>query len=573
MPRKELLDYIEKCRTRGLGKERIAAILLEYGWPEKEIRKAFGRLKDTGSPKKIKTRAIVTRKIAPVRPQKATVPQRKPSPVKPSVKKRPAPTQQRPDIKTKGKAAPPVSGSVSEKTGQKSFDFKERGVRSVTKPYAGLWYRFVAFFIDWTLIALIVASVFPVVAYAGKGFGGFHQVTVFIVTGSFLAFVYLLYFPIMESSGPQAGIGKRLTGIRVSCERKEHVSFVRAFLRNLMRVLSAFLLGAGFFMAGFTAKRQTLHDMITGCVVLRYKAVRGLRVILLFVLCLTALFAGWTLLEEPIRQEVFREGLGSDAPLIPASIPADGKKEPEPVHLSESEYDDLLHSGETRFESGDGMSLGPIALKLSKFWDRKDNPSLWIEVRMIPLPNFNLNAKLARIVIDHVWDFSGKDIYNPDSKFETPLFEVIPFVERLRPKPHLAAFRNVYLKPGVKSGDIDRIEGRVILSLPVGIRMAQWEKNATEIRFKMGKSIITPMQSPDNEVSYGFRGPFENCIATYGYDSEGSRIENAGYSYSHSGDKKVLCRFLFKEKIHSVAVALASRIELREFRFSIKKDR
>ena len=573
MPRKELLDYIIKCRARGLSTDRIAAILIEHGWREKEVRKAFGRLKDTGPVRKNQSPSDrEPGKPPPFGRKRKPSPQTKPSAQTPSAKTRPAPSQQRPVTKTKRRTAPPVSGAPSEKKVQQSFDFRGRGVKSVTEPYAGLWYRFVAFFIDWTLIALGVASVFPAVAYAGKGFGGFPLVTVFVVVGSFSAFLYLLYFPIMESSGPQATIGKRLTGVRVSCERKEYVSFFRAFLRNLMRILSASFLGAGFFMAGFTAKSRTLHDMITGCVVLRYKAVRGVRVFLLFVLCLVSLFAGWTLLKDPIRQEVLREGLDSGTPLVPASMPADGQREPEPVFFSEAEYDDLLRSGDIRFEGGGGTSLGPIALNMSKFWDRKDNPSLWIEVRMIPLPNFNLNAKLAGIVIDHVWDFTGKDIYNPDSKFETPLFEVIPFAERQGPKPHLAAFRNVYLKPGVKSGDIDRIEGKVILSLPIGVRMAEWEKNETEKKFKLGKSTLIPMQSSDNEVSYQFRGPFENCIVTYGYDAEGHRIENAGYSYFHSGDKKALCRFLFKEKVRSVRVAVASRIEKREFRFSIRKN-
>jgi uncharacterized RDD family membrane protein YckC len=43
----------------------------------------------------------------------------------------------------------------------------------------------------------------------------------------------------------------------------------RAAGRMLAKCLSGLTIGVGFIMCGFTKKKQALHDMIAGCLVLR----------------------------------------------------------------------------------------------------------------------------------------------------------------------------------------------------------------------------------------------------------------------------------------------------------------
>jgi uncharacterized RDD family membrane protein YckC len=80
-------------------------------------------------------------------------------------------------------------------------------------------------------------------------------------------FFSLFYYPSMECSRFQGTVGKRLCGIIVTDRNGQSISFWRAFIRNLAKVISALPLCIGFMMAGFTDRKQGLHDLISGCYV------------------------------------------------------------------------------------------------------------------------------------------------------------------------------------------------------------------------------------------------------------------------------------------------------------------
>ena len=52
-------------------------------------------------------------------------------------------------------------------------------------------------------------------------------------------------------------------------ENGERISFGRANGRYWSKILSAFILCIGFLMAGFTKKKQGLHDIIAGTLVVK----------------------------------------------------------------------------------------------------------------------------------------------------------------------------------------------------------------------------------------------------------------------------------------------------------------
>jgi len=78
-----------------------------------------------------------------------------------------------------------------------------------------------------------------------------------------------LYFALMESSRREATFGKMALGIIVNDRKGQRVSFGRATGRHFAKLISGVILVIGFIMAGFTAKKQTLHDMIAECVVVK----------------------------------------------------------------------------------------------------------------------------------------------------------------------------------------------------------------------------------------------------------------------------------------------------------------
>jgi len=150
--------------------------------------------------------------------------------------------------------------------------------------YAGFWLRFVAYLIDGVVL-VIPAIVAGLVAFAifGTSFRAFANssdepdpATLAVVIAVFFGFLIFLvvgqwlYFAWMESSEKQATLGKSALGLIVTDMEGHRVSFGRATGRFFAKIITGFVpLYIGFIMAGFTAKKQALHDMIASCLVVR----------------------------------------------------------------------------------------------------------------------------------------------------------------------------------------------------------------------------------------------------------------------------------------------------------------
>lgn len=86
-----------------------------------------------------------------------------------------------------------------------------------------------------------------------------------------LALVYLLYpvlslayYAGMESSRLQATVGKMALGIKVVDREGRRLGFGRAAGRWAGSLVSYLILYIGFFMAGWTRRKQALHDLMAG---------------------------------------------------------------------------------------------------------------------------------------------------------------------------------------------------------------------------------------------------------------------------------------------------------------------
>jgi uncharacterized RDD family membrane protein YckC len=79
-----------------------------------------------------------------------------------------------------------------------------------------------------------------------------------------------IYGGVMMSSVWQATVGKKLLGLKVVDLRGNKPSTGRIWGRSLASLLSWFpLFGIGYLFVFFTARRQTLHDMIAGTLVVK----------------------------------------------------------------------------------------------------------------------------------------------------------------------------------------------------------------------------------------------------------------------------------------------------------------
>ena len=138
--------------------------------------------------------------------------------------------------------------------------------------YAGFWRRLVAYLIDYLIIgagAFAVGFLIGIGAgVAGADVNGGWLVAIYVITIA----GYYLYYAFMESSANQATVGKIALGLKVTDEEGNRISFGRALGRTVAKILSALILFMGFVMAGFTDRKQALHDKIAHTLVVKRSA-------------------------------------------------------------------------------------------------------------------------------------------------------------------------------------------------------------------------------------------------------------------------------------------------------------
>lgn len=78
-----------------------------------------------------------------------------------------------------------------------------------------------------------------------------------------------LYCSLLESSKSGATLGKRIIGIRVTDLNGAQIGFGPATGRFFGQILSTMIIFIGYFMMLFNTRRQTLHDMMAGTIVIR----------------------------------------------------------------------------------------------------------------------------------------------------------------------------------------------------------------------------------------------------------------------------------------------------------------
>jgi len=152
-------------------------------------------------------------------------------------------------------------------------------------PYAGFWLRVVAHLIDDVILGIGIGILFLIgVAIIGVGslrpmFENANSenpeipaavISMLIFLGLAAFMLAWIYNAAMESSRHQGTLGKMALGLIVTDLQGRPISFGHASGRYFAKIISGLIpLGIGYAMAGFTEKKQALHDMIAGCLVLR----------------------------------------------------------------------------------------------------------------------------------------------------------------------------------------------------------------------------------------------------------------------------------------------------------------
>ncbi|TAL89091.1 MAG: RDD family protein [Rhodanobacter sp.] len=156
--------------------------------------------------------------------------------------------------------------------------------------YAGFWKRVAAYILD--AIVLYIPNMLIMKALGGDAAQETMKQAVMAAPGDMQVMVSAyeqfystmgtamiittvlawLYFAVLEGSPWQATLGKLALGIRVTDLHGQRISFPRALGRYPAKFLSVLIVGIGFLMVAWTRRKQGLHDMIAGTLVLNGRA-------------------------------------------------------------------------------------------------------------------------------------------------------------------------------------------------------------------------------------------------------------------------------------------------------------
>ena len=128
---------------------------------------------------------------------------------------------------------------------------------------AGLLKRVAAYAIDAVIVgiasAVIGGLIYELLGVGGFGRGFWMEQAVLNAVSLVLSALYFAWF---HAAYAMATPGKMAVGIKVVRLDGSRISFLRGIGRYFATILSSLILMIGFLMAGFTQRKQALHDMV-----------------------------------------------------------------------------------------------------------------------------------------------------------------------------------------------------------------------------------------------------------------------------------------------------------------------
>lgn len=324
--------------------------------------------------------------------------------------------------------------------------------------YAGFWARFIASVLDNVILGFLSGLLgflyFWFVARNSLELLANAQDVVALI--SFI--IWIIYFPFMESQGG-ATIGKKMLGIKVIGFDGQSISFLRSLGRNLGKILSGLILGIGYIMAGFTERKQALHDIISKSLVVKTRETSVAKMVLIVVIILVVcggslFFAGMKLLV------LFAPGFDSIETIDP-----DDEEIPF-VATTATEYDAIMSQPVSGLEDssdyeGSHIFAGPAIIAFDDFWG--------LNVALPIIPNLEEGEDYAWIDLTSVVTVDGKEVLNKESAFETDVFFTgLTLFSTDDPVSHLYARRRLTLLSDTEFSAVKVIKGSLLFKIPLG---------------------------------------------------------------------------------------------------------
>ena len=155
------------------------------------------------------------------------------------------------------------------------YSFEEkRGLEKAHLTYGDFVHRFGAYFVDSLIFCVPIFVLGLVIQILTPD--SMTGTNAEVLLGSAFGLLWLgaiigsgLYFAYFESSEKEATPGKMIFGLKVTDLNGNSTSFGKATARYWAKMISAIPFGLGFVMPLLTEKKQALHDILVGTLVLK----------------------------------------------------------------------------------------------------------------------------------------------------------------------------------------------------------------------------------------------------------------------------------------------------------------
>jgi uncharacterized RDD family membrane protein YckC len=134
--------------------------------------------------------------------------------------------------------------------------------------YSENYKRILAFIIDAIIVGIvhyILVSIF--------GFNAFNFPIWTLPNGMHLnvsllsTFIFIVYFTLFDSSKLKGSPGKKILKLSILNDDFTKINIYKAFLRSMLKSFSFSILFIGFIPAFFSDDKKSLHDKLTGTIV------------------------------------------------------------------------------------------------------------------------------------------------------------------------------------------------------------------------------------------------------------------------------------------------------------------
>lgn len=223
----------------------------------------------------------------------------------------------------------------------------------------------------------------------------------------------------------------------------------------------------------------------------------------------------------------------------------------------------------TGLEKPNTTRAGPSILELEYFFSSSSSARVLVYLPLIK--DLGL-APAPEITVTGVLDKSGRNYYDAASSFEKGIFLGANLSRVQTPVPHFSGLRDVQFKPGLRERDLQKIEGRLRVSIPVDAKPIMFEADDSGKEKPVHDATITLKSLSGAVAVLHYRGESANMLGVRGYGRDGAPVAIKSSQLplrNRAVDLDFHVRFM--APVSKVEAIVAANVVAQAFPFSLER--